>query len=437
MTRTTGRLGGRTSFAAAALTPVLLAVLAAVGAAPSAPPAPREVDELVDAWWEADARSEAGLDERRRILARLDEITGPLGSREIATWTKTLTKRWEKGPRLDKGSGRQFWWEQEERGLFFVGGETKRPKGLFLGMHGGGWGSGDASTSHSAWSAAADKYGWVGLFPQVLEQTELGWTDSGTEEFVMELVEAARRTWKLDADHVFFGGHSMGGYGSWTLGSHHADTVAALTPAAGAPSPYLGPDGKAVDIVPGVIPSLRNVPMVIYQSRDDPRVPPDANQVAVKRLGEARQRWGGFDFEYWEVDGMGHDYPPGGTRALLEKVHERVRDPRPERVVWQPELAWKQQFYWLFWDRPARHALVVADLDASANGIAITCDQDAHGLWVLLDDELLDVEREVVVTLNGQETWRGLPEARLSTLLITGTRGDPGLTFPYRVPVWP
>ena len=71
----------------------------------------------------------------------------------------------------------------------------------------------------------------------------------------------------------------MGGYGTWTLGAHHADRVAALAASAGAPTPITGPSGKYEDVEIGVIPSLRNVPIVIYQSDDDPNVPPAANEI--------------------------------------------------------------------------------------------------------------------------------------------------------------
>jgi hypothetical protein len=54
---------------------------------------------------------------------------------------------------------------------------------------------------------------------------------------------------------------------------------------------------------------------------------------------------------------------------------------------------------------------------------------------VLLDERLLDVAKEVVVELNGKEAWRGVPQARLSTLLLTGARGDSELMFACRVPV--
>ena len=186
-----------------------------------------------------------------------------------------------------------------------------------------------------------------------------------------------------------------------------------------------------------MIPNLRNVRIAIYQSDDDPQVPPEANRIAAKKLAEARERWGGFDFEYWEVPGRAHDLPPGGMEALCEKIADTRRVARPEKVVWQPMLAWKTQFYWLTWEAPRKAAIVEAELDRAANEVRVKCDQDPSGLRVLLDDGMLDLAREVVVELEGKEVFRGIPKRTLATLVRTAVRNDPELMFSVSVPVLP
>jgi pimeloyl-ACP methyl ester carboxylesterase len=271
----------------------------------------------------------------------------------------------------------------------------------------------------------------------VLEKTEHGWTDSGTEEFVLQLVEAALRTWKLDRNRVFFSGHSMGGYGTWTLGAHHADRVAGLAASAGAPTPIFGPSKGVEGIAEGVIPSLRNVRLVCFQSDDDPRVPPEVNRFASQELARAKERWGGFDFEYWEVSGNAHDLPPGGMDALLAKIDKRTRDTRPTRIVWQPAVSWKRQFYWLHWQRPRTRAIVEADVERAKNEVRVRCEGEVRGLDVLLDDRLVDMSKEVVVKLNDAEVFRGRPQPSLATIARTALSGDPELVFACRVPLAP
>jgi len=402
--------------------------------APQSAPDAGEQKELIEAYFEADVLTDAGRDERKRILDRL--ATVELAPAAAASTLKTVLKRWEKGPKLEKDSGQTYFWEKEKKGLFIVGGNEKKPKALAICMHGGGAGSGDAWSAHGGYDATLSKLDWLAIYPEVLEKTEHGWTDSGTEEWVLELADRARRTWKIDPDRVFLVGHSMGGYGSWMLGGHHADQIAAIAPSAGAPTPYVDAAGKVIDIAAGVIPNLRNVVVRIYQSDDDPQVPPAANRMAAERLKEAQERWGAFDFEYWEVPGRQHREPPGGYEAHLEKIVKLKRTTHPEVVVWQPTLDWKRQSYWLYWQDPVREAVVEARVDRKTNSVRVTCDRGTQGLYVLVDEELLDPKKEVVVYLGDAEVYRGTPKPDLATVLATGARGDPALAYTTRIPLF-
>ena len=341
----------------------LLVLLTALPAQEIDRKAAKELEEVIEQYILLDGKTAEGHAGRAPLLARVEELApGTLSGRDVEKWSETILEIWEDGPELEDG-GREYFWEEEKKGLYITGGTTRRPKGLLIGMHGGGAGSGDAGSSASYLSSGAKNLKWVGIFPEVLEKTEHGWTDSGTEEWVLELVDRARRTYGIDPNKVYFAGHSMGGYGSWTLGAHHADRVAALGPTAGAPTPYLDAGGNTVDIVEGVVPNLRNVAVRVFQSADDPRVPPDVNRVAARKVAEAKEKWGGYEnFEYIEVDGLGHGLPPGGGKAWLEGLSEFERDPRPRKVVWQPWLDWKRQFYWLEWESPVRGRIIVAEV---------------------------------------------------------------------------
>lgn len=397
----------------------------------------KQVEARIEEFFTVDGRTQQGHAERAKLLLEIDELApDPLTAKEAESWRKLIFKQWEKGRRLPKKTGREYFWKDEKRGLYIIGGVTKKPKGLLIGMHGGGVGSGDCGEAAGFLSNAAKKRKWVAIFPEVLEKTEHGWTTSGTEEWVMELVDRARRTYGVDADRVYFAGHSMGGYGSWTLGAHHADRVAALGPAAGAPTPYTNREGVIWDIEAGVVPNLRNVPMRIFQSLDDPQVPAEANQIAVKKVGEAKQKWGGYeDFEYIEVDGHGHSYPPGGGKPWLEALSKFKRDPHPQKIVWQPWLSWKRQFYWLYWDVPEQSAVIVAEV-VDKHRIRIESEARLDGLWVLLQPDLVDIDKEVTIEVNGKDVFRGIPERKLSTLLLTGVFGDEGLCTAVRVPAF-
>ncbi len=421
---------------------VALTALSSSAAQDTKPPTRKQLKVWTKEYLELGSRAMG--EDRKRQLEILDllKTSEPLTERGEEKWRKTLAKAWSKLPELpfDKGDG--HYWEKERRGRYIVGGKTKKPKGLLIAMHGGGVGSADAGPAASMYSPVASDNKWVMIAPQALEATECGWTDSGTEEWIWDLVEQARRTFKVDANNVVLAGHSMGGYGSWTLGAHHADRVAGLAPAAGAPTPIMDrATKKIIDIDWGVVPSLRNVPMVVFQSIDDPRVPPGPNQFAAKQVAKARERWGGYEnFDYWELDGFAHAPPPGGPKAHIARLASRVRVPVQDVVVWQPVLNWKRQFYWLFWEQPAEGALVEGRVDRKTNKITVNVTfhkqaEQGQGLAVMLDATLVDMDKEVTVEFNGKQVFQGLPERRLEVLFDTATFGDPALQYVTKIPL--
>lgn len=399
-------------------------------------PDKREQKKLMEEYRELDKRDDDGFARRMEIINRLESVKLDRPA-DLKKWRKDLAKADAKyGRKLEKKSGRHFYFDDSETGLFILGGDTKKPKGLVICMHGGGQGSGDANNMVGPMSDPASGLDWLAIFPEVLEKTERGWTDSGTEEWVVDLIDGALRTWKIDPNRVYLSGHSMGGYGSWTLGAHHADRVAALAPSAGAPTPAYGPEGTIVEIDQGVVPNLRNVPMIVFQSTDDPRVPPDANQAAVKDVERFKDLYGGYEnFTYWEVEDRQHQFPVGGMKVLMEKMDVFERQPIQDKIVWQPTLDWKHQMGWLWWEEPVMTLITVAERLPDSNTLAIESKADLSTLYVLLDERVIDMEKEVIITVNGEETNRGLPQPTLGTMLLTGSTPDSALLFLARMKV--
>lgn len=362
---------------------------------------------------------------------------------------------WKRGRKLE--SGRSEWFEDHPEG--YAGHYTtsgKGKSGVVLALHGGGAGSADLGGAVSSFQGAISSLKMRGIYPQALVATEYGWTDPiDTERWVLELLKAARRTWGLDSNRVYVTGHSMGGYGTWTYGSIHADVFAGAAAFAGAPTVYWKPGAKDVEaqaVVDGYLPSLYNLPLFVYQSLDDVQVKPAANVKAcadLAALHESDPR--GWKHVYEQVDGRGHGFPEGGPGDGLEWMASHERDPRPTKVVWQPVREWKQTFYWLRWDEPWLGAVVTASVDREANTITIDV-EPPHGvtptraaeelptrtesLSVYLDDRLIDTERDVVVVVAGEERYRGRPEASLAELVrCAEEREDPEYVFALRAPL--
>jgi predicted esterase len=272
--------------------------------------------------------------------------------------------------------------------------------------------------------------------PEVMKKTERGWTDPPeTERFVMDLIETMKRTHRIDPNRIYMVGHSMGGYGTWTLGAVHADVFAGLAAFAGAPTCVRSqPGGPITAVEDGILPNLRNLPIFVYQSLDDANVPPESNLFAVPELDRlAREDPGGYEHLFEKVDGRGHAFPEKGPTPGMQWMAKHVREPRPKTVTWQPSRLWKKHFYWLWWDPPRLGTVVTARV-AGRNRIDVTADGEAGGLSVLLDDRLVDLTQEVVVRLDGKETFRGIPKRSLTTMVKTAARSDADLLFVAEAP---
>lgn len=378
---------------------------------------------------------EAEESERAELRAEWDRTMAPLADgRDLERLRESLLKvAMKTGRRISTTGTNYFYDKKAKRGKYIA--EGKRSKTLFIGLHGGGLGSGDAGSMASGMGGG----GWFWIFPEVLEKTERGWTDSGTDRFVLELVEAAKRTVGIDPNRIYITGHSMGGYGSWLLGAHHADVFAGAAAYAGAPTPvYGGSDTvEIIDIVEGVLPNYYNSRLFFFQSLDDPRVPPEPNVFANKKLLELRELHPkGFDFRYDQVERRGHAAPQEGYLPTQKWVASRQRVPRPVKFLWQPVLDWKKHFYWLYWDKPIERSILQAVADRDSNTIEITMLEgsgDIEGLSVLLGEPLVDLSRDVVIRVNQEEKFRGKVERSFSTLMLTLPRNDEHLLFDARV----
>lgn len=412
------RFSGRALSSACLFACLLLAPAAAPATAETEKlPKGKALRKLVEKYLAAD---HAG---RRTLREDMDKRFAPLEADQVKALKEDLLDAAARvGPRLERKSGTHYWFGKKEKkqGKYIL--RSKRGKPLFLGLHGGGVGSGDAESM----AAGMGGGGWMWIFPEVLEKTERGWTDSGTEAWVVELIAAAKRGGKLDPNRVYISGHSMGGYGAWTIGAHHADLFAGIAPYAGAPIP-IGRGGDINDIVAiveGILPNVANVRLHVYQSGDDPQVPPGPNDFAMKEL---KEQWKKdfpelFDFRYDRVEGRAHAAPKEGYVPSQKWLAEHERNARPPHLLWQPVLGWKRQWYWLYWDRPEINALLEVQADREKNRIDIRTHAGSGeygGLRLLLGEPLVDPTRPVTVLVDGKQVLEARPELRLSTLFLS------------------
>ncbi len=363
--------------------------------------------------------------DRRAEIRTLLEGLGPLKPADVKRWTKVVLDEMDRhGPKFPAKSGETFTYGGLT-GPVFTAGKPRRGGALFLALHGGGQGVGDGKEALQKWSMVQSK-AFV-IAPTAPELRDSAWCQEDIERWVLALVEAARRTYDLDADHVYVAGHSMGGYGTWSIGCRHADRFAALGACAGG---IFVVGGQAeVTLAPGHLPNLLNTPIWFYNSTDDKQVRPDSSQAADRELKKWKDAGYPYVWTFDEYTDIGHGLPPKGLKPISDWMLERKRDPAPRRVVFEPSRASKRRLDWLGVEGDGK-------VEGRIDGQTIAITGGSGAVTVFLNDRLVDVLKPVTITKDGQKAFEGLVPARLSVIVdgLVDER-DPGLVVDRAVTV--
>ncbi len=440
-----------------AAAPLLLAAVLACAPPPlraEEPPPPdlKALEALAAEWFKADDDAgRAAVEEKARALPPLPaDAVKPLSERLFALAAKHGRRLSRKGKatlytpaEIAKATGKDpKKLEDSDLGIYLL--NPGKPKGgLLVAMHGGGENSGDAGSAQSVFAGATSQ-GMTVISPQAIDLVSSAWNEEKQERFVLDLVDAARRTFDVDPDRVYLAGHSMGGDGSWMLSGRNADRIAAAAPLAGSVMPYLKPGAVNKRATPissyqglqeGVVANLMHVPLWIHHSADDENEAIHPDDIATGRLKQLQERFPGrYVFNYDRVDGNGHALPKGGVKPILQWMGKQVRIAHPDEVVWETWRPWKERMYWL-WSRGHGdswrfHAKITAPNTVEVTGttkpLAGRTAPAEMDLTLLLGPELFDLDRPLKVTSGGKVIFEG-PVARSfrAMLLSIAPRNDP------------
>ncbi|MHC5021839.1 MAG: carboxylesterase family protein [Planctomycetota bacterium] len=319
---------------------LLLAPLAwAQDAAPATEPRRLTKDEksaAKDAIKEAfQAGDDAGLQ------AALAKVAGlpPLTKSDLRWAQKQVLLGMRVGTRVaekTKGTITVKGFESTPGSYFLSGSKAKKKSPLLIALHGGGAGVGDGKQIAGLFGGGP----CLSVFPTVMQKTATAWNTDREERYVLQLIEECKRTFDIDTNRIYVAGHSMGGFGSWSIGCHHADRFAAVQPAAGG---VFLMNGSAAG---GLLANLYNTPLYCYHSTDDGRVGAERALTQLQKLFP-----NGFDVTFKWYDDIGHGTPKEGYGPIWKWMLAKKRDPKPATVVWEPSRAYKHQFFWLWLDR--------------------------------------------------------------------------------------
>lgn len=134
-------------------------------------------------------------------------------------------------------------------------------------------------------------------------------------EPVMELIEHAEETYRVDADQIILTGLSMGGYGTWHFASFNPNKFAAIVPICGDGTPYL-------------VRSITHLPIWTFHGAADTVVPVGGTDRLVAEL----KKRGNENVKYDRYEGVGHNSwsQAYATEGLFPWMMEQRRGAKPE-----------------------------------------------------------------------------------------------------------
>jgi pimeloyl-ACP methyl ester carboxylesterase len=380
------------------------------------------------------ARSNA---EKDRVLEKAAEL-GPFPSSKASLLEKIVLAAARAGPRSD-GSGTCVLQDPEfERGTYILTG-AGHGKGIWLGLHGGGHQAGDGRTAASLWGSATGK-GLMGVFPTAARKTAHAWNSPFGERYVLAILRELKRTFRVDTNRVYVGGHSMGGEGAWNIGGRFADVFAGVTANAGGPDGALQSSGKSFSLAGGALANLCNTPVWFYHSIDDPRTSVIPDQEAARFLAEMAKRFPGHYAHRWEeYDDIGHSVRPGGVGPILSWLTAKRRATWPDLVVWEPSRSYYRMFWWLRLARTPYHVhghghRIVAR--RKGNRFEIEAGRSIRDPALLLPASMVNRRRPVTVVWNDEVRFEGYvrPDPR-AVIETAWERLDPEAVAVYRIDV--
>jgi hypothetical protein len=291
-------------------------------------------------------------------------------------------------------------------------------RSLYISLHGGG--GAPAAVNDQQWENQKRLYTvneGVYLAPRAPTNTWNLWHQSHIDRFFTRLIENLVVFENVNPNRVYVLGYSAGGDGVYQIGPRMADSWAAASMMAGHPN----------DAKPD---SLLNTPFSIQVGALDS---------AYKR-NEVAAQWGkllddlktaspeGYDHFTKIHPGKGHWMERQDAMAI-PWMSAYTRDPLPRRVVWLQDAETHQRFYWL----AVRGESIKgrSRIVASIEGQTVTIESSTvPEVVILLNDEMLDLDRDVTITYRGKNIHHGRIDRQRTVIERTlKERGDPTSLF--------
>jgi predicted peptidase len=190
--------------------------------------------------------------------------------------------------------------------------DGSKPYPLIIALHGMG---GDENSyfdfykedgKESGFKIEAERHGYIVACPKGREPASM--YVGAAERDVLDVIAEIKRAYRIDPDRVYMTGHSMGGFGTWSIAMNHPDVFAALAPVAG------GGDATRMS-------KIAHIPQLVVHGDDDKTVSVQNSRSMVEAAKKLNA-----EIKYIEIAGGDHiTVAPGTFKDVFDwfNAHKR------------------------------------------------------------------------------------------------------------------
>ena len=287
-------------------------------------------------------------------------------------------------------------------------------RSLWISMHGGG--GAPTQVNDSQWKNQIKLYQPAeGIYVAPRAPTDTGnlWHQSHIDGLFDRLIENYIATRGVNPNKIYLMGYSAGGDGVYQLAPRMADRWAAASMMAGHPN-----DAKPDN--------LRNLPFGLFMGGKD----------GAYNRNKTAEKWKSLLTQLNKNDPTGYKnmvriYPEMGHWMKLKDAESLpwmasfTRNPWPKKIIWQQSNNINSRFYWL--KIPEKYLTKGQRITANVkdNTISIDTEKVSH-LTIRLSDQLLDLDKEIKISVNGQKKFTGKVKRSVKEIITSlGQRADP------------
>jgi predicted esterase len=291
-------------------------------------------------------------------------------------------------------------------------------RSLYISLHGGG--NAPPAVNNQQWENQRTLYPFpegLVIVPRAPTDTWNLWHEDHIDNLFDSLIRYAVILEDVNPNKVYILGYSAGGDGVFQLGPRMADRWAAASMMAGHPG-----DANALN--------LRNVPFAIYMGGRDTAYHRNTLAIAFNQKLDSLQKIDskGFVHDFHLYADKAHWMDHRDTIAIPWMASFK-RNPFPDKVIWVEDNRVQHRFYWL--SAPASAQIEGSSADVSIRGNKIYVNKNTFSeLCLNLNDQLLDLDKPVSVTIDGRVVFRKKLKRSLAAISSTIREyQDPTMVF--------